>query len=104
SRRRHTRSTRDWSSDVCSSDLGALFSAHVGASLLFEDTKPCHSRPVLVSSTKQLTPLLRANWYRPASDPAGARGTSATISPAMKIGRASCRDRGEVGASGIAVQ
>src|SRR5207247_2848402 len=23
SRRRHTRSTRDWSSDVCSSDLGA---------------------------------------------------------------------------------
>src|SRR2546428_613332 len=26
SRRRHTRSDRDWSSDVCSSDLGALFS------------------------------------------------------------------------------
>src|SRR5699024_8409427 len=25
SRRRHTRSKRDWSSDVCSSDLGALF-------------------------------------------------------------------------------
>src|SRR3989440_7165029 len=24
SRRRHTRSDRDWSSDVCSSDLGAL--------------------------------------------------------------------------------
>src|SRR5438105_6735195 len=24
SRRRHTRSTRDWSSDVCSSDLGAV--------------------------------------------------------------------------------
>src|SRR5438874_13489892 len=24
SRRRHTRSLRDWSSDVCSSDLGAL--------------------------------------------------------------------------------
>src|SRR5207247_5656374 len=24
SRRRHTRSTRDWSSDVCSSDLGRL--------------------------------------------------------------------------------
>src|SRR5438105_11161384 len=28
SRRRHTRSTRDWSSDVCSSDLG--FAAHLG--------------------------------------------------------------------------
>src|SRR6266536_469862 len=25
SRRRHTRSTRDWSSDVCSSDLDAAF-------------------------------------------------------------------------------
>src|SRR5699024_12150726 len=25
SRRRHTRSKRDWSSDVCSSDLGHLF-------------------------------------------------------------------------------
>src|SRR6266496_6128167 len=27
SRRRHTRSLRDWSSDVCSSDLGGLSSA-----------------------------------------------------------------------------
>src|SRR5438105_9428187 len=25
SRRRHTRSTRDWSSDVCSSDLGGIW-------------------------------------------------------------------------------
>src|SRR5207249_8683457 len=27
SRRRHTRSKRDWSSDVCSSDLGAMSTA-----------------------------------------------------------------------------
>src|SRR6267378_5977738 len=27
SRRRHTRSLRDWSSDVCSSDLGCSFTA-----------------------------------------------------------------------------
>src|SRR5699024_11998686 len=27
SRRRHTRSKRDWSSDVCSSDLGELYGA-----------------------------------------------------------------------------
>src|SRR2546421_7684769 len=27
SRRRHTRSDRDWSSDVCSSDLGSIASA-----------------------------------------------------------------------------
>src|SRR5207247_6814720 len=30
SRRRHTRSTRDWSSDVCSSDLG------------LQEQRPCH--------------------------------------------------------------
>src|SRR3712207_4652721 len=31
SRRRHTRYWRDWSSDVCSSDLGESVLAHVGA-------------------------------------------------------------------------
>src|SRR5207247_7136478 len=29
-RRRHTRSTRDWSSDVCSSDLGTVLSFEMG--------------------------------------------------------------------------
>src|SRR5438874_9815896 len=29
SRRRHTRSLRDWSSDVCSSDLDAVFIVHL---------------------------------------------------------------------------
>src|SRR5207247_6495211 len=33
-RRRHTRSTRDWSSDVCSSDLfGGLMAAHASQKL-----------------------------------------------------------------------
>src|SRR6266536_5080216 len=31
SRRRHTRSTRDWSSDVCSSDLGAGVAGRISA-------------------------------------------------------------------------
>src|SRR5207247_3026272 len=31
SRRRHTRSTRDWSSDVCSSDLGTIMHWRAGA-------------------------------------------------------------------------
>src|SRR5256885_7753294 len=30
SRRRHTRLQGDWSSDVCSSDLGSLLELHVG--------------------------------------------------------------------------
>src|SRR5207249_5936836 len=33
SRRRHTRSKRDWSSDVCSSDLGAALGTCVGTPL-----------------------------------------------------------------------
>src|SRR5207247_7442164 len=39
SRRRHTRSTRDWSSDVCSSDLDSLAEAHMslGEVKLFYD-------------------------------------------------------------------
>src|SRR5207249_8057165 len=34
SRRRHTRSKRDWSSDVCSSDLGARGAGHPPPGLL----------------------------------------------------------------------
>src|SRR5438105_6557014 len=37
SRRRHTRSTRDWSSDVCSSDLLCRFIFRVKQRLLFRD-------------------------------------------------------------------
>src|SRR5699024_11799179 len=33
SRRRHTRSKRDWSSDVCSSDLGAALPAPFSAAV-----------------------------------------------------------------------
>src|SRR5699024_11624535 len=39
SRRRHTRSKRDWSSDVCSSDLGS-----VSQPILTEITKLLHSK------------------------------------------------------------
>src|SRR5690349_23696774 len=39
SRRRHTRSLRDWSSDVCSSDLFMHFRAQRSARMLMEDLK-----------------------------------------------------------------
>src|SRR5699024_11939845 len=38
SRRRHTRSKRDWSSDVCSSDLATAY-AEAGATIVFNDIK-----------------------------------------------------------------
>src|SRR5215469_18245170 len=47
SRRRHTRSLRDWSSDVCSSDL----TVHVGNRLAIEHT---HSRLSLDAELQQL--------------------------------------------------
>src|SRR5438105_14692113 len=42
SRRRHTRSTRDWSSDVCSSDLPAR-NQHGGFALHHRREKPQHA-------------------------------------------------------------
>src|SRR5699024_11484931 len=91
SRRRHTRSKRDWSSDVCSSDLSRFFewlteSQHnlksfsilriiYGVALLF----------VLVPSTPERSMLWgeASFWVDPE---ASRRGY-------WKIGRASCRER-----------
>src|SRR5207248_5632334 len=96
SRRRHTRSYGDWSSDVCSSDLHKLRGCRTCSALL--------NRPVEVGTA-----------------PAGGRGTGALdVVPSRKpgdfrrgggrvverregkpsdgkIGRASCRERGEMG-------
>src|SRR5438105_11703763 len=58
SRRRHTRSTRDWSSDVCSSDLVLL--ATPGAASKTPGTKKARVTPVSLDPTIQLG-LLRAS-------------------------------------------
>src|SRR5690606_40106038 len=88
SRRRHTRFSRDWSSDVCSSDLRAL-DAGCEAVMPLED-------------------MFWGDRYGVLSDPFGHRWSIAThvrdVSPAEleqamqqfsqhKIGRASCRER-----------
>src|SRR2546421_6136920 len=51
SRRRHTRSDRDWSSDVCSSDLPRCFSH------LQSESQSCHNRSEASHSSVQ--PLSR---------------------------------------------
>src|SRR5207247_5581235 len=95
SRRRHTRSTRDWSSDVCSSDLlrrspyrkdpatrNARFSEDSqGEVCRFEDTGWLY-HPVM--SFLQRPGLCLS-----------ACVLAATGAMAQKIGRASCRERGE---------
>src|SRR5699024_11660336 len=99
-RRRHTRSKRDWSSDVCSSDLnlGRLYFFHG------EETFLLHH--YLAQMKKQLLdPLTESfNFHRLDNETFDIRSFADAVEnlPMMaehKIGRASCRERGarEVG-------
>src|SRR5699024_11745089 len=73
SRRRHTRSKRDWSSDVCSSDLPARLAAATAPHLRGGcGGQPCRCGPISV----------------------GHRACG--VGENRQIGRASCRERGEM--------
>src|SRR5699024_11475706 len=95
SRRRHTRSKRDWSSDVCSSDL-ELRMAPVGLRVIDPDYINImitgHQNTIFVDLQERLT----SKEAVAKAQAAGAKG--------FKIGRASCRERGEVGEVGVAWQ
>src|SRR5206468_9810444 len=91
SRRRHTRSDRDWSSDVCSSDLGTALpllikcmndtnaGVRVNAALAVYRIGGNTDEPVrvLIEAFKASSPTDRGN------------------AASLQIGRASCRERGE---------
>src|SRR5207245_6559629 len=92
SRRRHTRCYRDWSSDVCSSDLGGL-----GARTAF-DLPPFFSHVCYVGNT--FGHLFRiTTWGESHGGGVGVVVDGCPprleLSEADKIGRASCRERGE---------
>src|SRR5699024_11771747 len=80
SRRRHTRSKRDWSSDVCSSDL--------------------ISTPTMAIAAKPSEEMIRTRSERGAvfGDDGGASPSGvaamALVVVVVEIGRASCRERG----------
>src|SRR5207249_6631996 len=95
---RHTRSKRDWSSDVCSSDLELLHVApprsHVGVA----------ERPIDGDSLSRVGRVIEIAPPKDAASPHD--GTSADLAPAypverfvlwkrIQIGRASCRERVE---------
>src|SRR5690606_41025821 len=91
SRRRHTRFSRDWSSDVCSSDLGPAFGEAARAAF----TDAMRAVAVLGAVLMLAAAWMAARLMRDggdegvavaALDEAGARG---------QIGRASGRGRGE---------
>src|SRR5207247_8221122 len=95
-----TRSTRDWSSDVCSSDLktarraalrAALASRHAAGTLLVVDDLRLPE-----PKTKRMIECLRGLGLEGASVLIVlARADAAIQRAARKIGRASCRERGE---------
>src|SRR5690349_23124115 len=81
SRRRHTRSLRDWSSDVCSSDLA-------GHGELVDDSWTDAPDELAVPGLDRPVLLRRRNYHdilRRVLDEAG-RGFA-------EIGRASCREK-----------
>src|SRR5690606_40915326 len=92
SRRRHTRFSRDWSSDVCSSDLGAL--ADRAWQAADAEVGPAPRQLLLPRAGKQWT------WpARPSAIEPGRRDQCRPAGrPAAEIGRAAWRERGEVSA------
>src|SRR5437879_13349783 len=84
SRRRHTRYIGDWSSDVCSSDLGEESLSHHRA----------------LPPRRRISPLPR-RFFRPRRhqhEAANAGDGGGGIEG--EIGRASCRERGEMWGGG----
>src|SRR5204862_5542660 len=85
SRRRHTRSLRDWSSDVCSSDLLLLDLEH----------HLTRARPVRRGAPRRhaqdITPIVRRRTRGRETVPRYEEA----VGHRPKIGRASCRERVE---------
>src|SRR3712207_9026025 len=81
SRRRHTRYWRDWSSDVCSSDLHPIAGVSIGES---------HPHVLLTEAHAAIAVHIRA-----VQPPVPARGVGdgPMRSGYLEIGRASCRER-----------
>src|SRR5260221_7858676 len=82
SRRRHTRSLCDWSSDVCSSDLEAMIPRVRGPSVQ-------KRRDSLIALEEEGKMTEAVGWH--ALIPGPITGPDEAL--AFKIGRASCRER-----------
>src|SRR5690606_40689089 len=103
SRRRHTRFSRDWSSDVCSSDLSLLVTqerkrkADLLAYLNEVDRRKLYAKEGYSSLFRYLT-----EKHRYSESSALKRIQAARL--ASQIGRASCREREEIGVDAVALE
>src|SRR5207249_6591266 len=93
---RHTRSKRDWSSDVCSSDLGSTLAAG-GAGPARPESLTAHSRAPYAHLPGRIV-----LWEAATGRQVGAMSSPHRIESVVyshdgkllaKIGRASCRER-----------
>src|SRR2546429_5447011 len=82
SRRRHTRCSRDWSSDVCSSDLGG-WNVNAGHDLVLQEVR----NPNGIFNSLGSPSLASRHFFDYAPD------AYVKLAAANEIGRASCRER-----------
>src|SRR5206468_8524696 len=91
SRRRHTRSDRDWSSDVCSSDLTEI-------EALFRTARDADYGEI-VADAQRLLKAVPSGGRRGQTDGRGQMTADLNRLKRrladIKIGRASCRERGK---------
>src|SRR5690606_40661556 len=91
SRRRHTRFSRDWSSDVCSSDLGqgrqVIRNLHVGGGGIHGIMPGNHLQHVggVLHTLRQRSDLIQRRGKGDETEAGNAP---------VEIGRASCREEG----------
>src|SRR5699024_11257197 len=98
SRRRHTRSKRDWSSDVCSSDLKSL---PFGSKAKITNTANGKSVTVRVNDRGPYHGNRCFDLSKAAMEAVGGVGAGQING---KIGRASCRGRGTRAGRGVGVE
>src|SRR5699024_11766376 len=101
SRRRHTRSKRDWSSDVCSSDLGPRGGGPGRAAVLRGGEgvagRPASRREVRAPAGAARRPLRRA------ADPARVRSEERRVGKEWRARRATVAAGGEREQSGAVI-
>src|SRR5690606_40783043 len=96
----HTRFSRDWSSDVCSSDLAADQAPPAEPDASVSSDAPLISPP---AETDQIADLAAGNDIPAANIPAAndeapalAADAETTAPTDTEIGRASCREREQI--------
>src|SRR3989449_9503970 len=92
SRRRHTRCSRDWSSDVCSSDL-EVGTASFAQAIADELRRRPWGPVVRIEVERTMPPLLRELLQRELRFEESALQSALGPSDVYEIGRASCRER-----------